>query len=306
MKDKLFGVMQRVGRSFRIPNAKKTDENAAKETKDKTGSNNSEGATALIIRGLGGRENISDVDCCATRLRITVNNPNIIKEEDLKQSGAAGVIEKGNHIQVIYGPGVTGIKADLQEYLIHGGTASDIAAKGRQIAKEENKNNFEGKENGGNEMKSGKDIIIYSPVKGSAVELEAVGDGVFSSRMLGDGIAVEPAQGRVVAPVSGTVTTVFETKHAIGITSDSGAEILIHIGLDTVQLNGKYFTAYVKDGDQVNTGDLLVEFDMENIRQEGYAVITPVIITNTTDYKVVKPVTSGLVDEKEELIKISK
>lgn len=306
MKDKFFGVMRRVGRSLLLPIAKRKDENAAGETNGKTGNNSREGVAALIVEYLGGRENISDVDCCATRLRITVNNPNIIKEEDLKQSGAAGVIKKGNDIQVIYGPGVTGIKSELEEYLKHGGTASDIEVKGRQIGKEENKNKFEERENGGNEMKSGKDIIIYSPVKGRAVELEAVGDGVFSSRMLGDGIAVEPALGRVVAPVSGTVNTVFETKHAIGITSDSGVEILIHIGLDTVQLNGKYFTAYVKDGDQVNTGDLLVEFDMESIRQEGYAVITPVIITNTTDYKAVMPVTSGPVEEKEEIIKVSK
>ena len=304
MKDKFFGVIQRVGRSFKLPSTKRTDENAAKEAKGKTG-NSSEDVTALIVRGLGGSGNISDLDCCATRLRITVNNPNIVKEEALKQSGAAGVIKMGNDIQVIYGPGVTGIKYGLEEYLVHGGTASDIAAKGRQIIKKENKFNFEGKVNGGNEMKSGKDIIIYSPVKGRAVELEAVGDGVFSSRMLGDGIAVEPALGRVVAPVSGTLTTVFETKHAIGITSDSGVEVLIHIGLDTVNLNGKYFTAHVKDGDLVNTGDLLVEFDMDSIVQEGYSVITLVVITNTTDYKEVKPVTSGSVDEKEELIKIS-
>ncbi len=305
MKDKFFGVLQRVGRSFMLPSAKRTDENTAKEAKGKTGSS-SEDVTALIVRGLGGSRNISNLDCCATRLRITVNNPNIVNEEALKQSGAAGVIKKGNDIQVIYGPGVTGIKYGLEEYLIHDGRASDITAKGRQIVKEENKINFEGKENGGNEMKSEKDILIYSPVKGRAVELEAVGDGVFSSRMLGDGIAVEPALGRVVAPVSGTVTTIFETKHAIGITSDSGVEVLIHIGLDTVNLNGKYFTAHVKDGDPVNTGDLLVEFDMDNIMQQGYAVITLVIITNTTDYKNVKPVTSGPVDEKEELINISK
>ncbi len=304
MKDKFFGVMQRVGRSFMRRSAKGTDENAAKEVKGKTGNSRSEDVTALIARGLGGTRNISDMDCCVTRLRITVNNPNIVKEEDLKKSGAAGVIKKGNDIQVIYGPGVTGIKYDLEEYLIHGGSDSEITAKGSQIVKEEI--NFEGIENGVNEMKSGKDIIIYSPVKGRAVELEAVGDGVFSSRMLGDGIAVEPALGRVVAPVSGTVTMVFETKHAIGITSDSGVEVLIHIGIDTVELKGKYFTAYVKNGDQVNTGDLLVEFDMDSITQEGYSVITMVVITNTTDYKAVKPVISGPVEEEEELIKISR
>jgi glucose PTS system EIICBA or EIICB component len=155
-------------------------------------------------------------------------------------------------------------------------------------------------------MKEGKEIIIYSPMKGNAASLKAVGDVVFSSGMLGNGIAIEPGKGRAVAPVAGTISMVFETRHAIGITSDNGVEILIHIGLDTVQLNGKYYTTHVNTGDHVNVGDLLVEFDMESIQMEGYPVITPIIITNTNDYKLVKPLRIGEVKEKDELIKISK
>ncbi|MGB8452212.1 MAG: PTS glucose transporter subunit IIA [Anaerocolumna sp.] len=155
-------------------------------------------------------------------------------------------------------------------------------------------------------MKGKKEITIYSPMEGSAVYLEAVGDGVFSSGMLGNGIAIEPGKGRAVAPVAGIVSMVFETRHAVGITADNGVEILIHIGLDTVQLNGKYYITHVNTGDHVNIGDLLVEFDIENIKMEGYPVITPIIITNTPDYKLVKLLTTGEVKEKVELIRVSK
>ncbi|QHQ59402.1 PTS transporter subunit EIIC [Anaerocolumna sedimenticola] len=286
----------------------RADVNAAKENKAKDKTAGSDEVSALIVRGLGGSGNISDVDCCATRLRITVNNSNIIKEEDLKKSGAAGVIKKGNGIQVIYGPRVTVIKSNLEDYLSHGGngleTEDEISEQEETPVRNEIKDKVD--VTGGNEMREEKEITIFSPIEGKAVTLEKVSDGVFSSGMLGNGIAIEPTKGRAVAPIEGTVSTVFETKHAIGITSDNGVEILIHIGLDTVQLNGKHYTTHVKTGEHVKTGDLLVEFDMENIKLEGYPVITPVIITNTTDYKQVKGIITGEVKEKEPIIKISK
>lgn len=321
MKNKLFGVMQRVGRSF-MPGRKEDDQesklctradvNAAKENKAKENKANgnitgNDEISALIVQGLGGSNNINDVDCCATRLRITVNNPNIIKEGDLEASGAAGVIKKGNGIQVIYGPCVTVIKSNLEDYLTQDNHVELVTEKEliendqEQKQAKENLNDKEVKE-----MLLGRGITIYSPIKGNAVELEKVGDGVFSSGMLGQGIAIEPSQGRAVAPVAGTISMVFETKHAIGITSDNGVEILIHIGLDTVQLNGKYYTTHVNTGDHVKAGDLLVEFDMENIKSEGYQVITPIIITNSTDYKQIKPVTIGAVKEQDVLLKINK
>ncbi len=286
----------------------RADVNAAKENKAKAGTPGNDEVSAIIIRGLGGSNNISDVDCCATRLRITVNNPDIINEEDLKQSGAAGIIKKGNGIQVIYGPRVTVIKSNLEDYLADGSHSSEAAsdATGMKGAQEANQGKDEGNGIRRNEKKEAKEIIIYSPIEGNAVDLETVGDGVFSSGMLGQGIAIEPGKGRAVAPVAGTVSVAFETRHAIGITSEDGVEILIHIGLDTVQLNGKYYTIHVNAGDHVNVGDLLVEFDMENIKTEGYPVITPIIITNTADYKQVKPLKFGQVKEKDELIKISR
>jgi beta-glucoside PTS system EIICBA component len=140
---------------------------------------------------------------------------------------------------------------------------------------------------------------LYSPIKGEVKPLSEVNDATFSSGIMGKGFAIQPAEGKVVSPVAGRVTTIFKTKHAIGITSDNGAEILIHVGIDTVKLNGKHFTAHVKDGDFVDVGKTLVTFDMEAIKAEGYDLITPVIITNTDQYQTIKPVKEGKVEERE-------
>ncbi|WP_411682123.1 beta-glucoside-specific PTS transporter subunit IIABC [Clostridium thailandense] len=151
-----------------------------------------------------------------------------------------------------------------------------------------------------------KDSIVYSPIEGTIVPLEEVKDPTFAEKMMGNGIAVIPEKGRAVAPVNGTVTAVFGTKHAIGITSSEGAEILIHIGLDTVNLNGKFFEAKVKVGDSINAGDLLVEFNLEEIKKAGYDVITPIIITNTSEYKEISfEVNKGEdIKEKDKLINL--
>ncbi|MEH7011273.1 beta-glucoside-specific PTS transporter subunit IIABC [Neobacillus niacini] len=143
---------------------------------------------------------------------------------------------------------------------------------------------------------------IVSPLAGKVVELKNVSDPVFSSAAMGKGIAIEPTVGRVVSPVNGTVSVAYKTKHAIGLISDQGAEILIHIGLDTVQLEGKYFTSHIKQGDKVSIGDLLVEFDIEKIKAEGYEVTTPVIITNTSKYSDITTSKKGTVAEKEQLL----
>jgi glucose PTS system EIICBA or EIICB component len=295
----------------------RADVNAAKAEKANKDSDANQ-VSALIVSGLGGSDNISDVDCCATRLRITVNDANKVNEADLKSSGAAGVIRKGNGVQVIYGPRVTVIKSNLDDYLSNGNHHIDTKENNRNDnnIKDSNKNTDKSKEitnfSDASNIKSAKitndalDNIIYSPIEGKAVPLEEIGDGVFSSGMLGQGIAIEPSVGRAVAPINGTVSTVFETKHAIGLTTEDGIEILIHIGLDTVQLNGKYYTTHVKDGDQVNVGDLLVEFDIDKIKEEGYPVITPVIVTNTADFKEVSGLTKGNVAEKDSLIKVTK
>lgn len=267
----------------------RADVNAKKEG---SLSNQDDQISAMILKGLGGQENLSDLDCCATRLRVTVEDSSKVSESLLKSSGAAGVIIKGNGIQVIYGPRVTVIKSNLEDFIAGG-------------AKVKVENNIEVKsKEEGNTTNSETTCIIAAPIEGNVVPLENVDDGVFSEGMLGKGVAIEPTIGRAVSPVDGTVSTIFETKHAVGLTSDDGVEILIHIGLDTVKLNGENFSTHVKAGDKVKVGDLLVEFDIEKIKEAGYPTITPVIITNTESYKDIETVAKGLVKEKDKLISV--
>lgn len=263
----------------------RADVNAKKEGQAESQDNQ---VSAMILKGLGGEENLSDLDCCATRLRVTVKDASKVNESLLKSSGAAGVIIKGNGIQVIYGPRVTVIKSNLEDFIASGVKvvlAEDISVETKEEKVEDA-------------------CVIVAPIEGNAISLEEVGDGVFSEGMLGKGVAIEPTVGRAVSPVDGTVSTVFETKHAIGLTSDNGAEVLIHIGLDTVKLNGRYFSTYVKAGDKVKAGDLLVEFDIEKIKEAGYPTVTPVIITNTDSYEDVKAVAKGTVKEKDKLVSV--
>ncbi len=229
--------------------------------------------SALITRGLGGKENISDVDCCATRLRITVFDAGKVDEAVLKSTGAAGVIQKGQGVQVIYGPKVTVIKSNLEDYLQTAAPDADMPVEaGASVS---------AKEGGEDSQKPGMGCSVQAPMEGTLLPLSAVEDGIFSEGMLGQGAAVEPESGKVYAPFDGEVTMVFDTKHAIGLAGPGGVELLIHVGIDTVQLNGKYYDIHVKNGDQVKAGDLLADVDLEGIRSEGYRTVTPVIVTNS-------------------------
>lgn len=149
-------------------------------------------------------------------------------------------------------------------------------------------------------------LIIGAPVEGNVVAVSEVSDPTFGEEILGKGVAIHPTMGRVVAPVDGTVSILFETKHAVSIVSDQGTEILIHVGLDTVALKGEHFTAFAKAGDKVKKGDLLLEFDMEKIKEAGYQVITPVVICNTADYKEVKPITGMHAAVTEDIMELTK
>lgn len=264
----------------------RADLNAKKDAKSNAGDNQ---VSAMILRGLGGKANLSDLDCCATRLRVTVKDSSKVDQSLLKSSGAAGVIINGNGVQVIYGPRVTVIKSNLEDFIANGGIV--------EIQEEpvvENKI----------EEKSIGNLIVFSPIEGNAISLDKVNDGVFSEGMLGKGIAIEPSVGRAVSPINGVVSTVFETKHAIGLTSDDGVEILIHIGIDTVKLNGEHFNTHVKAGDKVKVGDILVDFDIEKIKEAGYPIVTPVTITNTDSYDNIETLADGSVKEKEKLLSI--
>lgn len=285
---------------------RRSDVNEAKAAKAKakgTDKRASDVVSAMILKGLGGKENLSDVDCCATRLRVTVNDASKVMDDMLKASGASGIIHKGNGIQVIYGPKVSVIKSDLEDFIDSPYSDDPDSIIGTEEAsdKTEEKPQTEGAEN---TETNGKTITLYSHMNGTAVKLEDVDDEVFSQKILGEGAAVEPSEGKLYAPCDGKIDSVFDTKHAVNMVSDDGVEILLHIGIDTVKLGGQYFEAHVSDGQEVKKGDLLISFDMDKIKAAGYKVTTPIIIGNTDDYASVEPVAQNSVSAGDMILKI--
>ena len=283
---------------------RRSDVNEAKAAKVKsTDKRTSDVVSATILKGLGGKENLSDVDCCATRLRVTVNDASKVMDDMLKASGASGVIHKGNGVQVIYGPKVSVIKSDLEDFIDspYSDDPDSIIGTEKASDKIEEKPQTEGAEN---TETNGKTITLYSHMNGTAVKLEDVEDEVFSQKILGEGAAVEPSEGKLYAPCDGKIDSVFDTKHAVNMVSDDGVEILLHIGIDTVKLGGQYFEAHVSDGQEVKKGDLLISFDMDKIKAAGYKVTTPLIIGNTDDFASVERVAQNSVSAGDMILKI--
>lgn len=283
---------------------RRSDVNEAKAAKAKGADKRaSDVVSAMILKGLGGKDNLSDVDCCATRLRVTVNDASKVMDDMLKASGASGVIHKGNGVQVIYGPKVSVIKSDLEDFIDspYSDDPDSIIGTEEASGKTEEKPQTEGAEN---TETNGKTITLYSHMNGKAVKLEDVEDEVFSQKILGEGAAVEPSEGKLYAPCDGKIDSVFDTKHAVNMVSSEGVEILLHIGIDTVKLGGQYFEAHVSDGQEVKKGDLLISFDMDKIKAAGYKVTTPIIIGNTDDYASVEPVAQNSVSAGDMILKI--
>ena len=282
---------------------RRADVEAAKSSK-----NSEYGESPLIVAGLGGKKNISDVDCCITRLRITVFDASKVVDSTLKASGASGVIKKGNGIQVVYGPKVAVIKSKLEEYLKD--PISDIednSLNNNSVNSTNSSNSINDKPKENSNSASVLVETIYSPIKGKIVKLENVLDEAFSSGAVGKGIAIEPSEdGKVFAPFDGVIETAFPTKHAIGLTSDKGAEILIHIGMDTVKLDGKYFTSHIEEGQKIKKGDLLMEFDTEKIKEAGYSAITPIVITNFENYGDIEETSADYINVGDILLNIKK
>ena len=243
--------------------------------------------SAMIVEGLGGAANLADVDCCATRLRCTVNDAALVKQDVLKASGASGVICKGNGVQVVYGPKVAVIKAKLEDYL-ESTPKNPVVAPSPAAAP------------------AAKDTVLSACLNGTVVPLADVKDEAFASGVLGDGIAIEPSDGELVAPTDGEISSTFETHHAVGMTTADGAELLMHIGIDTVKLGGKHFTYLVNEGDKVKRGQPLIRFELEAIKAEGYPVTTPVIVCNTDDYAVVEAKASGTVKQGDALLELKR
>ena len=242
----------------------------------------SDPTSAMILKGLGGKKNLSDVDCCATRLRVTVHDSSKVSDAVLKQSGASGVIHKGNGVQVIYGPQVAVIKSNLEDFMdTPEADMVDTATMDAPAAAEKPKN-----------KEKMKDSTLCAHMNGTVIPMEKVQDEAFAECALGQGVAIEPSEGRLYSPVNGVVENIFDTKHAIGILADDGADVLLHIGIDTVKLNGQHFKVNVVEDQPVKQGDLLITFDMDAIKKAGYLLTTPMIICNTDEYNAVKPILS--------------
>ncbi len=270
----------------------RADVNARSAASGSTAPAGDDPVSALIVEGLGGADNLSDVDCCATRLRCTVKDVALVKQDVLKASGASGVICKGDGVQVVYGPKVAVIKAKLEDYLENAPkTPAATAAPAPATVPAA-------------PAAAAKDTVLSACLNGTVVPLADVKDEAFASGALGDGIAIEPIDGELVAPADGEISSTFETHHAVGMTTADGAELLMHIGIDTVKLGGKHFTYLVNEGDKVKKGQPLIRFELEAIKAEGYPVTTPLIVCNTDDYAAVEAKASGAVKQGDALLEL--
>ena len=280
--------------------------------------NQSDELSAIITRGLGGAANIEDVDCCATRLRCTVREPKLVDDALLKSTKASGVIHKGQGVQIIYGPGVTVIKANLEEYLEHA-PLETVETGNINSSNTDNNNNVDkvkiNDTNSGNvDANSGKiektdkkvkeTVIISSPISGIAADLSTTPDEAFAGRMMGDGAVVTPQDVIVSAPEDGEVCFVFDTKHAIGFMTDTGISMLIHVGIDTVKLEGKGFECYVENGQKVKKGDKMLKLDLDYLKEHAPSIATPVLCTELEDNQKIRLLRDGSIKAGEPLFAI--
>ncbi|MGN1113226.1 MAG: glucose PTS transporter subunit IIA [Acutalibacteraceae bacterium] len=257
--------------------------------------------SALIVKGLGGKANISDLDCCATRLRVTVVNSDLVDDSIIKASGASGVIHKGNGVQVVYGPQVSVVKSNLEDFLDSADAARVDELLG-DTAVTESKTEEPAQEPAPSDESNTE--VLYSHLTGTVVALENVEDQVFSSKVLGEGIAVEPTVGKLYAPCDAKIQKVFDTKHAVSLVSKNGCEIVLHIGIDTVKLHGEHFETHVSDNQDVKKGDLLISFDIDGIRKAGYKTTTPMVICNTGSYASITAAVSGSISAGDKILEI--
>ena len=257
--------------------------------------------SANILVGVGGVDNVTEIDCCATRLRLTLVDGSKVDEAKLKSTGAGGVVLKGNAIQVIYGPSVTIVKANFEEFVeairegkIDRAMAEQAGGGGAApapAAAEPEKPKMKDSKLGAHEI-------------GRMMLMNEVPDDAFASRAMGDGAAIEPSEGKLFAPADGTINLVFPTNHAVGMVTDDGTELLMHIGVDTVKLNGQHFEAHVQAEQKVKRGDLLVTFDIEAIHKAGYPVTTPLIVVNTPAYSTLRPLKTGDVKPEDDFLEV--
>ena len=315
----------------------KADVNARKEAGKAAGTvtaTSNDPVSELITMGLGGKKNIVDVDCCAKRLRVTVAEPERVRDDLLKQTDSRGIVKKGQGVQVIYGPHVTVIKAKLEEYLETAPNefAEDVQenvleTQNNSVA--ETGNNAAGNANGQNsataqkqstgtenvdnaaqtsapvkEEKIRKTAIIYSPVDGIAADLSTAPDEGFAGKMMGDGAVVTPTEGTVYAPADGEVEFIFDTKHAIGFQTDSGIPMLLHMGIDTVKLEGKGFEILVTEGQKVKMGEPMMKLDLEFLSANAPSLVSPILDTEPEDNQRIRLLANGEIKAGEPLFAV--
>lgn len=281
----------------------RADVNARKDGAEKeTAAADTDSVSAAITNGLGGRKNISDVDCCATRLRCTVKRPELVNDALLKSTGASGVVHKGNGVQVIYGPHVTVIKSNLEDYLET--APNEEYTGGEQEAAVDPVASEEKQETERDGEKKVKTIIISSPVTGKAADLSTAPDEAFAGKMMGDGAAVTPEDPIVRAPEDGEICFVFDTRHAIGFLTDSGISLLIHIGIDTVKLGGEGFEALVENGQKVKKGDPMLKLDLEYLKANAPSVVSPVLCTELQENEKIRLLKTGNITAGEALFSV--
>ncbi|MBH0231118.1 glucose-specific PTS transporter subunit IIBC [Halobacillus yeomjeoni] len=241
-----------------------------------------------ILEAMGGKQNIAHLDACITRLRVSVNEKGDVNKARLKKLGASGVMEVGNNIQAIFGPVSDTLRGQMQD-IIDGKTprSREDAAETVNDTKEAEAPVTKG------------ELEFVSPIKGKVMPITEVPDQVFSGKMMGDGFAIEPVDGKIVSPVNGKVLNVFPTKHAIGLQADNGMEILIHIGIDTVGLKGEGFTDLISEGDEVKQGQAMMEVDLDYVKENAPSIITPIVFTNLEEGQSVEVKASGEVNHND-------
>jgi PTS system D-glucosamine-specific IIC component len=280
-------------RKFNLKTPGREDVNEEEGTKGATASGD---LPYEILEAMGSQENIKHLDACITRLRVTVHDQKKVDKDRLKKLGASGVLEVGNNIQAIFGTRSDGIKSQMQDIIAGRAPRPVKVDEEKEVAQQV-------EEVVANPLQNEQEEDIFTaPISGEIHPITDVPDQVFSGKMMGDGFAILPSEGVVVSPIKGEVLNVFPTKHAIGLRSDSGREILIHFGIDTVSLKGEGFTAFVTEGDRVEPGQKLLEVDLEAVGAKVPSLMTPIIFTNLNDGESVTLLESGEVKIKQENI----
>ena len=295
---------------FRVMILKFNYQTPGHEKDNATPVNNADNKSQQILDGLGGLENISDLSCCATRLRVTLHRPSKLNKEKLLATGAAAVVANGDGVQVVYGPEVTVIHARLQDYIAQiipasSSKADNSAAVPTTSAEVSNPAvSAEAKDSDNLSVADAITDIVYAPCNGTVIPLKEINDGVFSEGYIGEGLAIEPVDGSFYAPFDCSVAMVFDTHHAIALHTANDTELILHVGLDTVKLNGQHLEVFVQEGQKIQKGDLILRADLEGIQSAGCRTVTPVVITGAGGAESVELLKTGPVHIGDAVLKV--